>query len=344
LKGASAVAGAAAFAGISGVLSSAQAAAPLKMKAAIYFGPEFAWYKGLQKFGEFIRQKSNGAMDLQIFGNGSLGSEKDYVQDMLQGTLDLAIVSTASAGGFAKELTFLDLMFIWKDRPTWEKALDGEIGRMIAEVIEKGTAKGGDPGLKILGYWGGSPRDVISRVRGYTTVKDLAGFKIRVQESPPQIEMWKLIGCIPTVVAYQETYGAIQAGVVDGLENEMGTCYQYKFYEVAPYISYTDHIITVRPLFMSGQTWAKLTLEQRPIVLEAAREATELARSTEWRQNDEAVAKMKAVGTKFFDFKEKDKLMDITRPVRVRVAREVGVTDIFAKIESLSKSAPAAKS
>jgi tripartite ATP-independent transporter DctP family solute receptor len=286
--------------------------------------------------GEGLRTKSNGALDVQIFGSGTLGSEKDYVQDMLQGTLDLAVVSTASAGGFAPQMTFLDLMYIWKSRDIWEKALDGKVGNMIADVIEKGTAKNGAPGLKILGYWGGSDRDVISRVRGYETVADLKGFKIRVQESPPQIEMWKLIGAIPVVVAYQETYSAIQTGVVDGMENEMGTCYQYKFYEVGPYISYTEHIMTVRPLFMSGQTWKKLTPDQQKIVLEAAHEATTVARHTEWEQNGEAVDKMKAAGTKFFNFKERAKMAEITRPVRVKVAKEVGVTDIFAAIEALS--------
>ena len=318
-------------------LGSAQAGT-LKMKAAHYFDENHAWDKCVVKFRDIVKAKTNGALDVEIYNRGVLGSEKDYIQNMMQGALDLSIVSTASAGGFAKELTFLDLMFIWKDLDHWKRAMDGEIGRKIAEVIEKGTAKGGNPGLKILGYWGGSPRHIISRKGNYTTVAELAGFKIRVQDSPTQIEMFKLLGCIPAVVPYQETYSAIQTGVVDGMENEISTSFQQKFYEVGPYYSETGHVITVRPFFMSGQTWAKLTPDQQKIVVEAAKEATTVARSVEWKQNDEALEQMKSkFGVKFAAFKEKQKMMDITLPVRQRVAKEVGISDIFDMIEREGK-------
>ncbi len=319
-------------------LAGAPEAATLKMKGAHYFDDDHAWNKGFEKFRDVIRVRSNGALDLEIYNRGVLGSEKDYIQNMMQGALDVSTVSTASAGGFARELTFLDLMFIWKDRNHWLRALDGEVGRRIAEVIEKGTAKGGNPGLKILGYMGGSERHIISRKQGYTTINELAGFKIRVQDSPTQIEMWKLLGAIPAVVPYQETYSAIQTGVVDGMENEMSTAFQMKFFEVGPHISETSHIITVRPFFMSGQTWKKLTPDQQKIVMEAAKEGIALTRSVEWKQNDEAVAQMKSkFGTKFYTFKEKQKMMDMTLGIRQRVAKEVGLSDIFDMIEREGK-------
>jgi len=312
-------------------------AGTLKMKAAHYFDENHAWDKGYQKFRDIIRAKSGGTLDLDIFNRGVLGSEKDYVQNMMQGALDMSTVSTASAGGFARELNFLDLMFIWRDYTHWEKALDGEIGRRFSDIIEKGTAKAGNPGLKILGYMGGSPRHVISRRGGYGTLKDMSGFRIRVQDSPVQIEMWKLLGTIPAVVPYQETYSAIQTGVVDGMENELSTAFQMKFHEVGPYISRTAHIITVRPMFMSGQTWRKLTPDQQKIVMDAAREGVAVQRSTEGGQNDEAEAAMKKVGTKFYDFKERDRMGEILLPVRQRVAKEVGIADIFEMIEREGK-------
>ena len=318
-------------------LAGAAHAGILKMKAAHYFDDQHAWDKGYQKFRDVIKARTNGALDLEMYNRGVLGSEKDYIQNMMQGALDLSTVSTASAGGFARELTFLDLMFIWKDYSHWERALDGEIGRRIAEVIEKGTAKAGNPGLKILAFMGGSPRHVISRKAGYTTLAEMAGFRIRVQDSPTQIEMWKLLGTIPAVVPYLETYNAIQTGVVDGMENELSTAFQMKFHEVGPHISRTAHIITVRPMFMSGQTWQKLTPEQQKIVMEAAKEGVALQRAIEQRQNDEAEADMKKIGTKFYDFKEPQKMAEILFPVRQRVAKEVGIGDIFEMIEREGK-------
>ena len=319
-----------------GFLGSAQAAT-LKMKAAHYFDENHAWDKGYQKFRDILRAKSGGTLDLEIYNRGVLGSEKDYIQNMMQGALDLSTVSTASAGGFARELTFLDLMFIWKDYSHWQSALDGEVGRRIAEIIEKGTAKAGNPGLKILSYMGGSPRHIISRKAGYTTLAELAGMKMRVQDSPVQIEMWKLLGTIPAVVPYLETYNAIQTGVVDGMENELSTAFQMKFHEVGPYISRTAHIITVRPVFMSGQTWKKLTPDQQKLVTEAAKEAVAVQRTTEQKQNDESEGLMKKIGTKFYDFKERQKMAEILLPVRQRVAKEVGISDIFDMIERGAK-------
>jgi TRAP-type C4-dicarboxylate transport system substrate-binding protein len=110
-----------------------------------------------------------------------------------------------------------------------------------------------------------------------------------------------------------------------------------KFHEVAEYISETAHIITVRPFFMSGQTWKKLTPDQQRVVLEAAKESGEVARTMEWKQNDEAVEQMKKLGTKFYAFKEKQKMMDITMPVRARVAKEVGLEEVFQMIEREGK-------
>jgi TRAP-type transport system periplasmic protein len=110
-----------------------------------------------------------------------------------------------------------------------------------------------------------------------------------------------------------------------------------KFHEVGPHISRTAHIITVRPMFMSGQTWRKLTPDQQKIVMDAAKEGVAVQRSTEGGQNDEAEAAMKKVDTKFYDFKEREKMGEILLPVRQRVAKEVGIADIFEMIEREGK-------
>jgi TRAP-type transport system periplasmic protein len=319
-----------------GLASNTQAGTQ-KLQAAHYFDEDHAYQKGFEKFRDVVKAKSNGTIDVEIYSRGVLGSMKDYMQNMLQGALDVSIVAPASAAGFAKELNFLDLLFLWKDKDHWQRALDGDTGRRIAEIIERATAKGGSPGVKILGYGGASPRHIISRKGGYTTVAEMAGFKIRLQESPTQIEMFKLLGTIPAVVPYQETYSAVQTGVVDGLENEMSTAFQMKFYEVAPHFSETGHVLTVRPLFISGHTWKKLTPDQQNIVLEAAKEATAVVRQLEWKQDDEAVAQMKKLGTKFYPFKEKQKMMEITLPVRKRVAKDVGMGDVLDMIEREAK-------
>ncbi len=134
-----------------------------------------------------------------------------------------------------------------------------------------------------------------------------------------------------------ETYNAIQTGVVEGLENNMDAAFNMKFYEVAPHISETAHELLAAELVMSGQTWNKLTPEQQKVVLEAAKEATEVSRISEFQEAQEAVVKMEKVGVKFYPFKEKEKLMELTLAYKQRVAKETGLTNILDAIERAAK-------
>lgn len=314
-------------------------AATVRMKAAHYFDDAHAWNMGFLKFKEIIEARSNKSLELTIYNRGVLGSEKDYVQNLMEGALDLSAVSTSSAGTLAPEMNFLDVPFIFDDPDHWRRAMDGAAGKRIAEVIERATASGDKPGLRILGYWAGTNyRHVLSRKRGYSTLSELAGMKLRLRESAPQIEMWKLLGVIPAVVAYQETYSAIQTGVVDGLENEMVHAFNMKFYEVAPHVTMTGHAISVVPFIMSGQTWKKLTPQQQQIVVEAAAQATEVARRLEHEQDEEAANLMRTkFGVKFYPFNERQQMIEKTKIVRQRIATELKITDVFELIDAAKK-------
>jgi TRAP-type transport system periplasmic protein len=320
-------------------------AASVRMRAAHVFDDNHAWHKCFQKFGEIVNARTGGEVEVQIFSRGVLGSEKDYVQHLLLGRLDLAVLAPGWAGNLAKQMSFLDMLFLWRDRAHWAAALDGEVGRKVAEIVETTTAKGGNPGLEVLGYLGGSERYIMSRKQGYPTLKDLEGLKLRVLDSPPQIETWKLLGAVPAPLAFDLTYGAVKTGTVDGLENEMGNAYRMRFHEVAPHVTETAHIITVRPVLMSGHTWRKLTPERQALVMEAAREAVSFARNVEWKQNEEAVAEMKKAGAKFYPFpkKNRDQMREMTKPVREGLARDLGMTDVLLAIERAGAAVPEAK-
>jgi tripartite ATP-independent transporter DctP family solute receptor len=314
-------------------------AATVAMKAVHYFDDVHAWNRGFLKFKEVIEAKSNKSLELTIYNKGVLGSEKDYIQDLMEGTMDLSAVSLSSAGTLAPEMNFLDIPFIFDDPDHWLRAMDGPAGKSFAEIFERVTGRGDKPGVRILGYWAGTNyRHVLSRKRCYSTLSELAGMKLRLRESAAQIEMWKLLGVIPSVVAYQETYNAIQTGVVDGLENEMVHAFNMKFYEVAPYVTMTGHAISVVPFIMSGQTWKKLTHQQQQIVVEAAAEATEVARRLEHEQDEEAANLMRTkFGVQFCPFNERQQMIEKTKTVRQRIATELHMTDVFNLIEAAKK-------
>jgi tripartite ATP-independent transporter DctP family solute receptor len=315
--------------------TTARAAEPLKMRAAHVFDETHAWHKCFQRLSETLKAKTGGELDLQIFPGGMLGQEKEYVPHLLLGQLDLAVMAPAWAGNLAKQMAFLDMLFLWRDREHWAAALDGEVGRKLAEMVERETAKGGNPGLKVLGYLGGSERYVMSRKQGYASLDELSGLKLRVLDSPPQIETWKLLGATPVPMPFNQAYGALKAGTVDGMENEMANAFHMKLHEVAPHITETAHIITVRPLLISGHTWRRLTAAQQAVMLDAARDAVAYARNMEWRQNEEAMGEMRKAGVRFYPFsrKNREQMRELTQPIREGLAKELGMTEILQAIE-----------
>jgi len=306
----------------------------VRLKAAHMADETFAWHKGLERFRDAVRTRSGNTIEVQIFANGQLGTEKDYVQYLVQGVLDLATVAPSSASGLAREASFLDLMYLWRDQEHWQRALDGDLGRQLAEILERGTAKGGNPGLRVLGYWGGSELHVAARLRGYQTMKELAGIKLRTQDSTLQQEMWKLQGATPMVLPFQATLNALQNASLDGVDGSLMSFLNTRLFEAAPHISQTGHLISVRPLFISGHTWRKLSSVQQKAVLEAAREATSAARTLELQQAQDAEAQLKGKAVvRFYSFKEKQQMREQTLTVRQRVATEMGLQGLLDMVE-----------
>lgn len=307
----------------------------VKLKAAHIADEGFAWHKGLERFRDLVRARSQNTIDVQIYANGMLGSEKDYVQYLLQGVLDVATVSPSSASALAREVSFLELLCLWKDPDHWQRSLDGDVGRQLAEVLEKATAKGSNPGFRVLGYWGGSELHLASRSHGFQAVKELASLKFRVQDSPLQHEMWKLLGVEPVALPIPSTLNALQkAALIEGVDGTFVSLLGMKVHDTAPHISLTGHVTSVRPLFMSGHTWKKLSALQQKAVMEAAREATALARSLEGQQSQEAETQLKAKpNVRFHPFRDKAVMREQTQGIRQRVAAELGLQGLLDAVD-----------
>jgi len=307
-------------------------AAKYVLRAAHQLPETFAWQDGLEFFADKVKEYSGGEAEVLVYGNAVLGQEQDYIQNMMQGVLDFAICAPAWGGTFAKELEFFSMPFLFKNIEHWKAALDGEIGAEMAKIAEKAT------GLKTLGYLGGSARSILSRVGPIEKPSDLKGFKLRVMSSPIQVETWKALDASPTPLAYAEVYSALQQGVIDGMENEMATLYSMKFYEVAEYISLTEHTFTVRPLWMSGKTWDRLPVNIQAAIVRAAKEAVEFTRDLEWKQNEEKVNIMKEkFGVKFNEVSNREIMFEKTQPIREKVAKEIGAIEMLKELQELAK-------
>jgi TRAP-type transport system periplasmic protein len=310
--------------------SAQQKAAPLfTLRTAHYFKEDHPWHKGLAFFAKKVSDDSGGRIQIDIFSGGMLGSEAQTMQLVKDGSLDFVVSDPSAGAPFAKELDFFALPFMFHDYAHWQKSLDGAPGKRYAALVEDKT------GMKIIGYWGGSSRNVLSTKKPVLSMADMKGMRLRLISSPLKVNVWKAVGAVPTPIAFMETYLAMKSGVVDGMENESVAVRDMKFYEPAPFIARTEHEFTVRPMFMSKKTFDKLPPDLQQIVLKDAQEATVFERKAEAEAGLAAEAEMQGKFGVKFNVIDKEPFKAATKPVIAEFAKTMGLTELLASIDDV---------
>ncbi|MDR2390248.1 MAG: TRAP transporter substrate-binding protein [Planctomycetota bacterium] len=244
------------------------------------------WNVGIRQLQDAVARHSGGRLEIVNYPNATLGAEPELAESCKEGTLDMFIGDPTVGTTFCKELELFALPFLFRDYDHWLKALDGAPGKKYAELIEQKT------GLKILAYWGGSARQVISVRREVRTIGDLRGFKLRLAPSKLKTDVWKAIGTLPVTIAFGETYSAMASGLCDGMENELPAILANKLYEPAKNLTLTEHEITVRPMFINADVFNGLDKDIQEALAKAMAEVTPVARKLEQEAGDTARAEM----------------------------------------------------
>src|SRR5256714_15138206 len=242
-------------------------AQPITLHGASQFSDEHAFTKALVKFEELVKKYYGKPVAFVLHKNSELGLEKDYFAYMNQGkAVDYAIVSPAHMSTFSKAAPFIDAPFIFRDLDHWNKVLDADLLKPIADEI----AQKAD--VMLIGYAGGGVRNIFVN-KPVRNLAEMKGLKVRVQGAPIWSRTFAAIGMAPTVIAYNEIYNAIQTGVIAAGENEAAGVESMKFYEVGPNLNITQHAITIRPICFSGKTFKGLDQATQAAVLKAGKEA-----------------------------------------------------------------------
>src|SRR6059058_4169234 len=271
---------------IAAVALNAHAQQPITLHGAVQFNDDHAFTKALVKFEELVKKYYGKPVNFVLHKNSELVLEKDYFAYMNQGiSVDYAIVSPAHMSTFSKAAPFIDAPFLFRDLNHWNKVLDADLLKPIADEI----AQKAD--VMLIGYAGGGTRNIFAN-KPIHNMADLKGLKIRVQGAPIWSRTFAAIGMSPTVIAYNEVYNAIQNGVISAGENEAAGVEQMKFYEVGPNLSMTEHAITIRPLCFSGKTFRSLPPDLQAAILKAGKEAGAYGRQIESSEDTAKLKKM----------------------------------------------------
>lgn len=232
--------------------------------------PENPYGQGAEYFANLVKDRTKGEVVIQVYPSSQLGNQRDLVEGLTFGTVDMTLTGTAVLGNFIPEVAVFDLPFLFRDIPHAYKALD-TVGM---ELCKKGEARG----MITLAIWENGVRHMTNNKLPIKTPADMKGLKMRVMEQPLYIEMMKALGASPTPMAMSELYTALQKGVVDGQENPLAHIATKRFYEVQKHISLSGHTYASEPLLVSGVAWKKLSKEQQEVVRQAALDARDWQR------------------------------------------------------------------
>ncbi|WP_280154817.1 TRAP transporter substrate-binding protein [Piscinibacter sp. XHJ-5] len=317
--------GSAAALALTGLAAQGQAA--ITLHGASQFNDQHAFTKAMVRFEELVKKYYGKPVNFVLHKNSELGLEKDYFAYMNQGkAVDYAIVSPAHMSTFSKAAPFIDAPFLFRDLDHWNKVLDQDVLKPIADEI----AQKAD--VMLIGYAGGGTRNVFAN-KPVRNLNEMKGLKVRVQGAPIWSRTFAATGMSPTVIAYNEVYNAIQNGVISAGENEAAGVEQMKFFEVAPNLSMTQHAITIRPLCFSGKTFATLPKDLQDAILKAGKEAGAYGRQVESSEDEAKLEALEKAGRlKRIPFADRAQMQKLVDPVMAAYAKEIGAEAIHAKI------------
>ena len=217
----------------------------------------------IERVAAEVKAKSGGRIDIQGFPGGQMGSSRDMIEAVSNGTQQIVTEGAANFGAWIPSISVTEAPFIWKSPAHLIKALNGPLLDKYNEQLIKAR------GMRILGavYYG--TRHLTTSDRPVKTVADAKGLKLRVPENDVFKAMADSWGAKPTPMNFNELYLALKTGTVDGQENPLPTIKSGKFNEVQKYIILTGHVMTPRLVVVNEAAWQKMPAADRKIVEDA---------------------------------------------------------------------------
>lgn len=220
--------------------------------------------KGADAFAAYVKEKTDGRIDIATFPSAQLGGERSMAEQVQGSTLEIASITTSVLQNFVPECAIIDMPFLFPNRETAYAALDDpELKKKIFSYFPQ-------KGFMAIGWGENEIKDFTNNKRPIRTPEDIKGLKVRVMNSPVYIDTFKQLGASPVAIPFSETYSALQTGVVDAQANPILTSILMKFTEVTKYATLTHHSLNECITIVSIDYWESLTQKDKQIFMEGA--------------------------------------------------------------------------
>ena len=260
------------------------------------------------KFAQEVQDKTDGKYAIELHPNGDLGGERDMLESMQMGTLDMGIVTSGPFVNFSSDMGVLDMPYLFANKEQAYAVLDGEVGRSLLDTLESSSLKG-------LAYAERGFRDITNSVRPIKTAEDLKGLKIRVMENEIYQKAFEALGVNATPMAWADALTALQQGTVDGEENPINVINSYKLWESQKYATLDGHSYSTAIVTMSLDKFNELDADTQQIFLDAAQDAAEFERAWVAAQEEDQLQAMKDNGMEVVEDPDIESFKAAVQPV-----------------------------
>jgi TRAP-type transport system periplasmic protein len=295
-------------------LAAPAALAQTEIKLGHVGEPGSLFQKSADEFARRANAKLGGKAKVIVYGSSQLGGDKEMIQKLKLGTLDMALPSTVMSSEVDIAGIF-EMPYIVKDRAHMGRIEKEVFWPMIEPAIEK-------KGLTVLAVWENGVRHITNNKRPIKSPADLTGIKLRVPEGKWRVKMFQAYGANPSPMKFSELFTALQTGVMDGEENPLTQIYSAKLQEVQKYLSLSGHVYTPAYLTVGTKRWSTLPADVRKILADTAKETQAFVYETAARDEEDLLGKLKQAGMQVNEV-DKDAFVAASKPIYDEFAKEV---------------------
>ena len=286
---------------------------------------------GVKEFANAVEKKTNGAVTIKIYPSAQLGDSAEQIEGLRIGSLDMALAAFSHVSQFVPELGIFSAPYLFDNEEQFAKVFDGKVGSILDKACQDRY------GIRLLSTFTSGYRVFFNCKRPISDIKDFDGLKVRVMAGRADALTWKTFGAIPTPMPYSECYSALEAGVIDGGENEPVSIMANKFYEPCKYFAMTDHLVLPMGLFISSKMLEKLPVKYKDIIIEEARKAAIREREDIKLKNKEAIDKMVSNFAVQITNPDKNILKQKGEPIQDITAEQLGLKELLTEIRNAKK-------
>jgi TRAP-type transport system periplasmic protein len=312
-----------------GMLFATSATAQIELKFGHVGNPGSLFAKSAEEFAKRANEKLGGKAKVVVFGSSQLGGDKELLQKLKLGTVDLALPSTVMSSE-SDLFGIFEMPYLVKDRKHMQAIEKAVVWPTLAPAVEK-------KGLKIIGVWENGYRHITNNRRPINVPADLKDIKLRTPEGKWRVKMFQAYGANPSPMKFSEVFTALKTGVFDGQENPFSQIYSAKFHEVQKFLSLTGHVYTPAYVTVGAKRWAQLPADVRKVLESVAKETQAYVYDVATKDETELLQKMKTAGIQVNDA-DKAAFVKASKAVYEDFGKEVkGSSALIDKALALAK-------